>query len=124
KPHPIFQRDGGTIYCPVPITVTTAALGGAIEVPTIEGKRAKVSIPAGTQAGRQFRLRGKGMTGVRGSARGDMIIETMVETPIDLTARQKELLKEFEEAGGTGSHSPESDGFFTKVKDLWQDLTD
>jgi len=124
KPHPIFQRDGGTIYCPVPITVTTAALGGSIEVPTIEGKRAKVSIPAGTQAGRQFRLRGKGMTGVRGSARGDMIIETMVETPVDLTARQKELLKEFEEAGGTSSHSPESDGFFTKVKDLWQDLTD
>ena len=124
KPHSIFQRDGGTIYCPVPISVATAALGGNIEVPTIEGKRAKVSIPDGTQTGRQFRLRGKGMTGVRGSGRGDMIIETLVETPVGLTARQKELLKEFEEAGGSKSHNPESEGFFTKVKDLWQDLTD
>lgn len=124
KPHSIFQRDGGTIYCPVPISVATAALGGNIEVPTIEGKRAKVSIPAGTQTGRQFRLRGKGMTGVRGSGRGDMIIETVVETPTGLTARQKELLKEFEEAGGSKTHNPESEGFFTKVKDLWQDLTD
>lgn len=124
KLHSIFQRDGGTIYCPVPISVATAALGGNIEVPTIEGKRAKVSIPAGTQTGRQFRLRGKGMTGVRGSGRGDMIIETLVETPVGLTARQKELLKEFEEAGGSKSHNPESEGFFTKVKDLWQDLTD
>ena len=124
KPHSIFQRDGGTIYCPVPISVATSALGGNIEVPTIEGKRAKVSIPAGTQTGRQFRLRGKGMTGVRGSGRGDMIIETLVETPVGLTARQKELLKEFEEAGGSKSHNPESEGFFTKVKDLWQDLTD
>jgi molecular chaperone DnaJ len=124
KPHSIFQRDGGTIYCPVPISVATAALGGNIEVPTIEGKRAKVSIPDGTQTGRQFRLRGKGMTGVRGSGRGDMIIETLVETPVGLTARQKELLKEFEEAGGSMTHNPESEGFFTKVKDLWQDLTD
>jgi len=124
KPHPIFHRDGTTIFCPVPITVATAALGGAIEVPTIEGKRAKVSIPAGTQTGRQFRLRGKGMSGVRGAGRGDMIIETVVETPVDLTARQKELLKEFEEAGGSKSHNPESEGFFAKVKDLWQDLTD
>jgi molecular chaperone DnaJ len=124
RPHPIFQRDGGTIFCPVPISVATAALGGTIEVPTIEGKRAKVSIPAGTQTGRQFRLRAKGMTGVRGSARGDMIIETVVETPVGLTARQKELLKEFEEAGGSNSHNPESEGFFAKVKDLWQDLTD
>ncbi|MBN33979.1 MAG: molecular chaperone DnaJ [Rhodospirillaceae bacterium] len=124
KSHPIFQRDGGTIYCPVPITVPTAALGGAIEVPTIDGKRAKVSIPAGTQTGRQFRLRGKGMNGVRGASRGDMIIETIVETPVELTARQKELLKEFEEAGGGKSQNPESDGFFARVKDLWQDLTD
>ncbi|MBC6441018.1 MAG: molecular chaperone DnaJ [Rhodospirillales bacterium] len=124
RPHPIFQRDGGTIYCPVPITLVTAALGGTIEVPTIDGKRAKVSIPAGTQTGRQFRLRGKGMTGVRSSARGDMIIETLVETPVALTARQKELLKKFDEAGGGKGQNPESEGFFTKVKDLWQDLTD
>lgn len=124
KPHQIFQRDGTTIFCPVPIPVTTAALGGTIEVPTIDGKRAKVAVPAGTQSGRQFRLRGKGMTTVRGAGRGDMLIETVVETPVNLNARQKELLKEFEKAGGGSSTNPESDGFFTKVKELWQDLTE
>ncbi len=124
KPHTIFQRDGDIVFCPVPIPVTTAALGGAIEVPTIDGKRAKVQIPAGTQSGRQFRLRGKGMTAVRGAGRGDMLIETVVETPVNLTSRQKELLKDFETAGGSSSQSPESEGFFAKVKDVWQDLTD
>ena len=122
--HPIFQRDGATIYCPVPIPVTTAALGGTIEIPTIEGRRAKVAVPAGAQTGRQFRLRGKGMTGVRGAARGDMIIETVVETPVDLTPRQKELLRAFDEAGAGKRHNPESEGFFARVKELWQDLTD
>ena len=124
KPHAIFQRDGTTIFCPVPIPVTTAALGGNIEVPTIDGKRAKVAVPAGTQTGRQFRLRGKGMSAVRGTGRGDMIIETLVETPVNLNARQKELLKEFEKACGGSGHSPESEGFFAKVKELWQDLTE
>lgn len=124
KPHQIFQRDGTTIFCPVPIPLTTAALGGTIEVPTIDGKRAKVAVPAGTQSGRQFRLRGKGMTTVRGAGRGDMLIETVVETPVNLTARQKELLKEFEKAGGSTTTNPETDGFFAKVKELWQDLTE
>jgi molecular chaperone DnaJ len=123
--HPIFQRDGTTIFCPVPIPMTTAALGGTIEVPTIEGKRAKVAITPGTQSGRQFRLRGKGMTQVRGGLRGDMIIETVVETPVNLTSKQKELLKEFADASaGNKKHSPESEGFFAKVKELWQDLTE
>ena len=89
KPHALFQRDGTTIFCPVPIPMTTAALGGSIEVPTIEGKLAKLSIPSGTQSGRQFRLRGKGMTPVRGGIRGDMLIETVVETPVHLTSKQK-----------------------------------
>ncbi|MDA0952854.1 MAG: molecular chaperone DnaJ, partial [Proteobacteria bacterium] len=124
KPHQIFQRDGTTIFCPVPIPLTTAALGGTIEVPTIDGKRAKVAVPTGTQSGRQFRLRGKGMTTVRGAGRGDMLIETVVETPVNLTARQKELLKEFEKAGGSSTTNPETDGFFAKVKELWQDLTE
>jgi len=124
KPHGIFQRDGTTIFCPVPIPITTAALGGTIEVPTIDGKRAKVAVPAGTQTGRQFRLRGKGMTTVRGAGRGDMLIETVVETPVNLNARQKELLKEFEKACGGANTSPESEGFFARVKELWQDLTD
>ncbi len=125
KPHAIFQRDGTTIFCPVPIPMTTAALGGSIEVPTIEGKLAKLSIPSGTQSGRQFRLRGKGMTPVRGGIRGDMIIETVVETPVHLTSKQKELLKQFDEAAtGKPKHHPESEGFFAKVKELWQDLTE
>ncbi len=123
--HPIFQRDGTTIFCPVPIPMTTAALGGNIDVPTIDGKRAKVSIIAGTQSGKQFRLRGKGMTQVRGGVRGDMIIETVVETPVNLTSKQKEILKEFAEASaGNKKHNPESEGFFAKVKELWQDLTE
>ena len=124
KPHPIFQRDGTTIYCPVPIPVTAAALGGGIEVPTIDGKRAKLQVPAGTQSGRQFRLRGKGMSGVRGAARGDMLIETVVETPVNLTPRQKELLREFDRSGSGPGQSPESEGFFAKVKDVWEDLTE
>ena len=124
RPHPIFRRDGVTIHCPVPIPMTTAALGGTIEIPTIEGKRIKVSVPAGAQTGRQFRLRGKGMSGVRGSARGDMIVETVVETPVDLTSRQKKLLREFEDAGHGKRHNPESEGFFAKARELWQDLTD
>lgn len=125
QPHGIFQRDGTTIFCPVPIPVTTAALGGAIEVPTIDGKFAKLTVPAGTQTGRQFRLRGKGMTQVRGGIRGDMLIETVVETPVHLTAKQKDLLKQFAETSSTNTkHHPESEGFFSKVKELWQDLTD
>jgi molecular chaperone DnaJ len=125
QPHPIFQREGTTIFCPVPIPMTTAALGGNIDVPTIDGKRAKVAIGAGTQSGRQFRLRGKGMTQVRGGLRGDMIIETVVETPVNLTAKQKDILKQFADASaGNKKHNPESEGFFAKVKELWQDLTE
>jgi len=125
QPHPIFQRDGTTIFLPVPIPMTTAALGGNIEVPTIDGKRAKVAVSPGTQSGRQFRLRGKGMTQVRGGVRGDMIIETVVETPVNLTAKQKDLLKEFADAStDSKKHNPESEGFFAKVKELWQDLTE
>jgi molecular chaperone DnaJ len=126
KPHRLFQRDGANIFCEVPIPMTTAALGGSVEVPTIEGTRAKVTIPGGTQHGHQFRLRGKGMTGLHGRGRGDMYIEIQVETPVNLSKRQKELLKEFNSGDGTGgkSTSPQSEGFFTKVKELWDDLTD
>ena len=126
KPHQIFQRDGTNIYCRVPLPMTKAALGGSVDVPTIDATRAKVTIPGGTQSGRQFRLRGKGMTGLHGRGRGDMYIEINVETPVNLTKRQQELLKEFAGAGGSGAKStnPESEGFFTKVKELWEDLTD
>lgn len=119
--HHLFQRDGVNIYCRVPIFMVTATLGGQIEVPTVGGARARVTIPVGAQNGRQFRLKGKGMPVLQGGERfGDMIIQAVVETPVNLSKRQKELLEEFnEEGGGT---SPESEGFFAKVKDLWEDL--
>jgi len=122
-PHALFRRDGANLFCRVPIPMVTAALGGNIEVPTIDGTRARVAIPAGTQTGRQFRLKGKGMPALRGGALGDLYINAVVETPMNLTAKQKDLLKEFEKAGGKGT-SPESEGFFAKVKELWNDLTE
>jgi len=121
-PHRIFHRDGANIYCRVPIPMTTAALGGNVEVPAVDGSRAKITIPAGTQTGRQFRLRGKGMTVLRSPSRGDMFIEAMVETPVNLTGDQEKLLRDFESAGNHEKHSPESHGFFAKVKELWEDL--
>ena len=124
EPHPIFQRDAKHVHCRVPIPMTTAALGGAVEVPTVGGSRARVTVPAGTQSGHQFRLRGKGMPALRGAGYGDMYIEVAVETPVNLSKRQKELLKQFNEQGGSRPTSPESEGFFSKVKELWEDLKD
>jgi len=123
KPHPVFKRDSDMLYCQVPIPMTKATLGGQIEVPTIEGKRARIKIPEGTQSGRQFRLKGKGMPELNGGFVGDMIIETVVETPVNLTKRQRELMEEFAAEGGD-KVSPRSEGFFSKVKDLWDDLTE
>ena len=123
-PHRIFKREGADIFCRVPIAMTTAALGGTIEVPAIDGSRAKVTLPEGTQTGQQFRLKQKGMSVLRQKSRGDMYIEAMVEVPVELTRKQKELLKEFEKAGGTRSHSPQAEGFFSRVKEFWEDLTE
>ncbi|RED51430.1 molecular chaperone DnaJ [Aestuariispira insulae] len=124
-PHRLFQREGANIFCQVPISMADAALGATIEVPTIDGGRAKVKIPEGTQSGQQFRLSGKGMTVLRSQARGDMYIEARVETPVNLSKRQRELLKEFNEAAGKKSqNNPETEGFFTKVKEFWEDLTE
>ena len=120
--HRLFQRDGANIYCRVPIPMTTAALGGTIDVPTVDGARARVNIPAGTQSGHQFRLRGKGMRIFRSSACGDMFVEASVETPVNLSKQQKELLQAFADEGGGEKHSPESHSFFSKVKELWEDL--
>lgn len=122
SPHHIFQRDSANIYCKVPIPATTAALGGHIEVPTVDGGRARINIPAGTQPGHQFRLKGKGMSVLRSRERGDMFVQASVETPVNLTKKQKELLKEFESAGRKADNNPESEGFFTKVKEIWEDL--
>ena len=114
--HQMFEREGADVHCRVPISMVQATLGGNIEVPTLDGKAARINIPAGAQAGHQFRLRAKGMPIVRSTQRGDMYIEINVETPTNLTAKQKELLKEFEKAGKT---SPEADGFFSKVKEMF-----
>jgi len=122
KPHPYFQRDGANLHMRVPIAMTAAALGGVIEVPTVDGGHARVTIPEGTQSGHQFRLKGKGMSVMRSPGRGDMFIRTVVETPVKLTKRQKELLKEFEGAGSPGRTSPQSAGFFAKVKDAWEGI--
>jgi molecular chaperone DnaJ len=120
--HQIFQRDGANIFCRVPIPITTAALGGAIEVPTVEGSRTRVTVPPGTQSGHQFRLRGKGMTVLRSNLRGDMYIHAIVETPVNLTKRQQELLREFEKEGENRKTNPESEGFFARVKEFFEDL--
>ncbi len=123
--HPLFRREGADLYCLVPITLTTAALGSTIEVPTIEGGRAKVTIPEGAQTGQRFRLRGKGMSVLRSKSRGDMFIEAQLETPVRLTNRQRELLREFEEAGGgDAEHHPAHHGFFSRVRNFWDDLTE
>ena len=121
-PHRLFQRDGANIYCRAPIAMTRATLGGSIEVPCVDGTRARVTIPPGTQSGHRFRLKAKGMSVMRTNQRGDMYVETAVETPVHLTKRQKELLEEFEQAGQKEETSPESEGFFTKVRDFWNDL--
>ncbi len=123
RPHRLFLRDGADIQCRVPVSMTSAALGDTVEVPTIDGTRSKVTIPAGTQTGHQFRLRGKGMSILRSPSRGDMFVQVQVETPVNLTKRQQELLREFEKAGDD-SHSPEFTGFFKKVKEFWEELKD
>ena len=102
--------------------VATASLGGSVEVPTIDGGRVKVTIPEGTQSGHQFRLKGKGMSVLRSQAKGDMYLEVAVETPVNLSKKQKDLLKEFEGASGGKPTSPAADSFFTRVKEFWEDL--
>jgi len=103
--------------------MTRAALGGTIEVPGLDGKRARVTVPEGTQTGHQFRLRGKGMPALRGDSKGDMFVKAMVETPMNLTPEQKTLLSQFEDVASEAT-SPEAEGFFTKAKELWDDLRD
>jgi molecular chaperone DnaJ len=121
RPHPMFQRDGANIFMRVPLRMSQAALGTDVEVPVVDGTKAKVKIPPGTLTGDQFRLRSKGFSVLRSAARGDMYIQVAVETPQNLTRRQRELLEEFEaESQGNGKGSPESEGFFSKVKEFFE----
>ncbi len=119
KQHSLFKRQGSDILCKVPIQMTTAVLGGEIEVPAIDGSQVSVKIPTGTQPGQQFRVKSKGMSILRATGRGDMIIEAKVETPVSLSKKQRELMEQFAELGKGEKNSPESSGFFRKVKDLF-----
>jgi molecular chaperone DnaJ len=120
REHALFQRDGVHLFCRVPVSMTTAALGGEVEVPSIDGGKSRVKVPEGSQTGKQMRLRGKGMPALRGAGVGDMVIELAVETPVNLTARQKELLREFEKL--SEENNPEGNSFFAKVKGFWDGM--
>ncbi|WP_375461018.1 molecular chaperone DnaJ [uncultured Enterovirga sp.] len=122
KAHPFFQRDGADLYCQVPISLVSAALGGEFTVPTLDGTDARVKVPEGTQSGKQFRLRQKGMSVLRSRDLGDLYIQVAVETPQNLTRRQRELLAEFEKESSGDTH-PESSGFFARVRDFFDGIS-
>lgn len=118
--HALFERENTNLFCRVPVSIATAALGGEIEVPTIDGGRSRVKVPEGSQSGRQMRLRAKGMPALRGGAAGDMFIELAVETPVKLTARQREILKEFDQL--SEDNNPQGSSFFASVKSFWDSM--
>ena len=118
--HSIFEREGNDLFCSLPVSIATAALGGEHDVPTIDGGKSRVRIPAGSQTGKQLRLRGKGMPSLQGSGNGDMMLEIKVETPVNLTSRQKDLLREFEKL--SQENNPNSSDFFGRVKGFWDDM--
>jgi molecular chaperone DnaJ len=121
--HKMFEREGTTLLCRVPVSFTTAALGGEIRIPGLDGAELMINVPEGIQSGKQLRQRGAGMPVLQGRGRGDMVIQIDVETPAKLSAKQKELLREFQ-ATETGDECPQSRGFFDRVKEIWDDLTD
>ena len=123
KPHEFFQRDGADLFCRIPISMTSAALGGQFEVACLDGTKSRVKVPEGTQAGKQFRLRGKGMPIMRSSDLGDLYIQVATETPQKLTKRQRELLEEFEKISSE-ENSPESNGFLSRMKGFLDGLSD
>jgi molecular chaperone DnaJ len=118
--HALFERENTNLYCRVPVSIAAAALGGEIEVPTIDGGRSRVKVPEGSQSGRQMRLRGKGMPALRGGGIGDMFIELAVETPVKLTSRQREILKEFDQL--SEDNNPHGSSFFDTVKSFWDSM--
>ncbi|OYW16498.1 MAG: molecular chaperone DnaJ [Novosphingobium sp. 12-64-8] len=121
--HRVFERDGTTLLTRAPISFTVAALGGEIEIPGLDGERHAIAIPAGIQSGKQLRKRGAGMPVLQGRGIGDLVVEIQVETPMKLSARQKEILREFQ-ATETGEECPQSKGFFDRIKHVWSDLTE
>lgn len=121
--HKVFEREGTTLLTRCPISFTTAALGGEVEIPGLDGKPHRIEIPAGIQSGKQLRKRGAGMPVLQGRGAGDLVVEIHVETPTKLSARQKELLREFQ-GSETGDESPQVKGFFDRIKEAWSDLTE
>ena len=121
RAHSIFERDGRNLYCEVPISFVDAALGGELEVPTLDG-RVKLKVPAETQTGKMFRLRGKGVVPVRGGTAGDLMCKVVVETPINLSNKQKELLRNFHETMGNSKHSPRQSSWFEGMKNFFGDM--
>ncbi len=121
--HKVFEREGTTLFCRAPISFTTASLGGEINIPGLDGKMHEIKIPEGIQSGKQLRQRGAGMPVLQGRGHGDMVIQVDVETPTKLSSKQKELLRAFQESE-TGDESPQSRGFFDKVKSIWDELTE
>ncbi len=123
-PHDLFEREGPHLFCETHVPMTCAALGGEVEIPSIDGGRTKVKIPAGSQSGRRMRLKAKGMSVLRSNQRGDMYVDLIVETPSGLNARQKQLMEEFRKEGGDDSSSPQSASFLDKAKSFWDNLVD
>lgn len=128
KPHAIFKRDGTTLFAQVPVSITTAALGGEIEVPGLDKQPATIKVPAGTQGGKQLRVRGRGMPALNSNGRstgfGDLVVQVDVETPVKLSKRQRELLEEFQALEAGEGNFPAQSGFFAKIKGMWSELTD
>ncbi len=123
KRHKVFERDGTTLFCRAPISFSKAALGGEIEIPGLDGTKHAIKIPEGIQSGKQIRQRGAGMPVLQGRGNGDLVVQIDVETPTRLSAKQKEILREFQETE-TGKESPNSEGFFERVKSIWDELTE
>jgi molecular chaperone DnaJ len=124
-PHALFERDGADLHCRATVPVTMAALGGSIELPSIDGSRARIAVPAGAQSGQRLRLKGKGMSVLRSTARGDLYVELAVETPVALSKRQQELLQELAKSGVEDKkHSPQSASFLARIKTLWDETQD
>lgn len=124
KPHPIWRRDGTTLFAQVPLSFIDATLGGEISIPGLDRKPVEVKVPAGTQSGRQFRLRGRGLPALNGHGTGDLVVQVELETPTKLTARQKELLDEFRCIDSGGANCPKSKGFLDRLKGAWDELTE
>lgn len=126
KPHKIFERnEGSSLYCKMPISITTAALGGVAKVPTIDGSGSTIKIPQGSQTGQRLRLKGKGMTiAGRNATRGDMFVDLVVEVPVNLTKKQKDLLEDFAKTLKHEKNSPQSSGFIKKVKEIWSGFSE